>query len=71
MLTLTLGWNHCCATPPGGVGLFSSIDGETWVPVDGPPPSLYVTAMATDADTVVIGGHVMRGTSAGFWAADR
>ena len=30
VVAMTLGWNHCCAMPPAGSGVYLSTDAETW-----------------------------------------
>ena len=57
-------------TPPAGVGVWTSTDGETWSASD-LPEGAYVTAIATDGDVVVAAGHLERGARAAFWVADR
>lgn len=70
VLIATLGWNHCCATPPRGVATHVTTDGESWLPA-GLPDDAYITATATDGSVVVAAGHLDRGESIGFWVADR
>ena len=70
ILLATLGWNHCCATPPRGVATYLTTDAETWAPA-GLPEGAYVSALATDGTVVVAAGHLERGASIGLWVADR
>jgi hypothetical protein len=71
VLSLTLGFNHCCAQAPVGLGVLTSTDGETWTESD-LPESAYVSALTTDGSVVVIAAHIDRGAGGiGFWTADR
>jgi hypothetical protein len=70
VVMLTLGWNHCCATPPQGIATLVTTDGEAWLP-SGLPSDAYVTSIATDGTIVVAVGHLDRGASVGFWVAER
>ena len=70
VVAMTLGWNHCCAMPPAGSGVFVSTDAETWTTA-GLPPNTYVTSLATDGEVVVMTGHFGRGRGVTFWVADR
>ena len=70
VVAMTLGWNHCCAMPPAGSGVFVSTDAETWATA-GLPPNTYVTSLATDGEVVVMTGHFGRGRGVTFWVADR
>ncbi len=69
LVVMTLGWNHCCATPSAAIGVFASTDGITWSPA-GIQSGAYVTAMATNGDVAVAAGYVERGGTAVFWVAD-
>jgi hypothetical protein len=70
IVAMTLGWNHCCATPPAVVDVFLSVDGERWTAADLKHPT-YVTSLATNGDVVVLAGHHERGRGVTFWVAAR
>ena len=70
IVAMTLGWNHCCATPPNVVDVFVSVDAETWMPANLPRPT-YVSSVATDGQVVVLAGHYDRGRGVIFWMAER
>lgn len=66
---MTLGWNHCCATPPAGVGVWISTDAESWRPAD-LAEGAYVIDAASAGDIVVLAGHLERGGRVGFWLGE-
>lgn len=71
VVSLTLGFNHCCAQAPIGLGVLTSTDVETWTEGD-LPEGAYVSALTTDGSVVVMVGHLDRGAGGiGFWIADR
>lgn len=71
VVALTLGFNHCCAQPPAGLGVLTTTDGETWTEAD-LPEGAYVSALTTDGSVVVMAGHLDRGEGGvAFWVADR
>ncbi len=70
VVVMTLGWNHCCASLPVAVGVWTTTDGATWQQAD-LPADAYVNAFATDGEVVVAAGNLDRGVEAAFWVADR
>lgn len=69
LAVMTLGWNHCCASPPGGVGVWMSTDAESWQAA-ALAESAYVTGMASDGDVVVLAGQLERGARVAFWLSE-
>jgi hypothetical protein len=68
---LTLNWNHCCALPSRGVGVWTSTDGSGWTSA-GLVGNASVMDVATDGEVVVMAGYVGRdGADAALWVADR
>ncbi len=70
VVAMTLGWNHCCAMPPQGSGVYLSTMPRPATSA-GLPENTYVTSLATDGDVVVMAGHFERGKGVAFWVADR
>lgn len=70
VVSMTLGWNHCCAQPPAVVEVVTSEDGASWT-TSGAPQETYVTSLATDGEVVVLAGHFRRGRGVAFWVAER
>lgn len=66
---MTLGWNHCCASPSAGVGVWTSTDAQTWQAA-ALPEGAYVTGTASDGHVVVVAGHLERGARVAFWLRD-
>ncbi len=65
---LTLTNNHCCAQMPWNHGVWGSDDGITWEPViDG---DAFVSSVASNGGTTVLGGHLRRGEDAAFWIGE-
>ena len=66
---LTLTGNHCCAQIGWNFGVWGSTDGVTWQPaIEG---DAFVSAVASDGDTTVLGGHLRRGEDPAFWIGER
>ena len=66
---MTLGWNHCCASLPASVGVWTSNDAQTWQPA-ALPDGAYITGAASDGDVVVLAGYLGRGARVAFWLSE-
>jgi hypothetical protein len=66
---LSLWWNHCCAMPDGGLGIWWSTDGGAAWTSAGLGDDARAVDTASNREVTVIAGYTHRGGVATFWVS--